>query len=189
MRILLCLWLVVALLSSGSATANGGDVHGTPPVALPSAAVPGLETRESHSELYELLIKYSPPVPGEKTHLGVFLSDYRTNEPVAGATIELEMGDVKVTAKPGQSPGFYVAEVTFPGTGTFEPIVSISRGDSSDLLTLPEITVGTPAAGTTGSPRWLIPAAVTAVALLLILLLLIRWRRARSHWLKGEPVA
>lgn len=183
MRKLLLAWLLLAVLSC-AASAHEGETHDAPGVPPPVAG-PGLEAREVSSELYEVLLKYPPLAPGEKTRLRVFVSEYATNAPVAGAAVEVEMGDLKATAAPGAAPGVYEAEVTFPAAGTYEPVVSISRGDASDLLTLPEIAVAAAPGPLARAPGWLIPAAVTVGAALIVLLLILRWRRG-ARWLPGE---
>lgn len=183
MRTLLLAWLLLALLGGG-ARAHDGETHDAPGVPPPAAGA-GLETREAQSELYEVLLKYPRPVPGEKIRLRVLVSDYKSNAPVAGAAIEVVMGDLKATAAPSASAGIYEAEVTFPAAGTYEPVVSISRGEDSDLQTLPEITVAAPASPLARAPGWLIPAGVTAAAALIVLALALWWR-ARAHWPPGE---
>ncbi|MFX8523855.1 hypothetical protein ABTM10_20485, partial [Acinetobacter baumannii] len=55
---------------------------------------------EAKSEIYEVLLKYSPIVPGKETSLRLYLSEYNTNKPIDSAKLEITVAgnpSIKIT--------------------------------------------------------------------------------------------
>jgi hypothetical protein len=177
--------LVAALFVCGIlphvALAHDDDEHGAAPEIerLPSAGNVG--------DLYEVLVKYRPAPLGRPMDLKVFVADARTNEPIAGARVELTLTgahEYKLEPKPEASPGLYDAQVTFDAAGDYDAVAKVSRGAAADLVTLGTFHAGLSDA--TRAPRKLhlaIAASAGAAAVLLALLLMgvLRRRKKDAH--------
>jgi hypothetical protein len=100
-------------------------------------------------ERFEVLVKAHEAEPGEPVELHVFVADARTNAPVPGATVALsflEASEVKANATPAESPGIYEATLTFPGTGDWEAMATVTRGEATEILSLGPVKVAEHAA-------------------------------------------
>jgi RND family efflux transporter MFP subunit len=170
---------------------HGGEQHGPekPPAAVTARA--GLRVVSAQTDNFELVVKYPERRAAENVPLRVLLSDYATNRPVEGATVELEfsglgkVGKVTAQARAARVPGIYEASATFPKDGSYELVASISAGDVVDLIPVKGVEIGSARlAGQTaeghahhGVPwSWLL-AAAAVVGLVLIVAVL--WRRRR----------
>ena len=74
-------------LTGQPATAHGGDDHG-------AAAAPGGNgmtyfTSQAVSDKYELVLHYEPLEAGEAGKLRLYINEFDSNKPVAGATLQL----------------------------------------------------------------------------------------------------
>ena len=99
MRSIVIALVALALLVgfAPDAHAHGGEDHGAPEPATPVASG-GQRTAFGQTRELEVLIRLDPARPGD---LRVFVADWATNAPVAGATVALEIQAspvVKVTA-------------------------------------------------------------------------------------------
>jgi hypothetical protein len=98
--------------------------------AGPANAVPRLE---SHSDTFELVATLA----GDE--LSILVDRYDTNEPVLGATVEVESGPLKAVAKFHTDHGDYAVDskplleqLSRPGEHPL--VITIVAGDQSDLL-------------------------------------------------------
>ena len=175
-----------ALLAATPARAQGYD----------RAAGGGADSASSRrvltavSDRYEVLLKYDALQPGTKTDLDLYLSDFQTNAPVAGAAIALSLraGSRELwngTAQPADKrPGVYTVPFRAPpDTGTFNMLVTVQRLDDQDRFALSGMKVNTgelvgPARSRRGLP-WLWLWLVGAAVLVLTVLLAISRRRVR----------
>lgn len=145
------IWTIVALLiPSLSALAHEGEVHEDPatkaPPPLPGA---GLRALSAVTENFEVVIKHPPLDPGREGALTLFLSDYRTNAPVAGAQIRVDISDAglpDLRAEPMDSPGIYRVVLKAPKQGTYSLVLDVMAGDLSDLIPIEGLTAGLPEA-------------------------------------------
>lgn len=121
----LALILVAAASLPSLALAHAGEDHGAP-AAAPSAA--HLAPRaESASEDVEALAVY------DKGVLTVFLSDFRTNAPLADVEVEIESAANTATAVKS-ADGVYRADVPWMAAGRNPLVISVLGADVSDLL-------------------------------------------------------
>ncbi len=78
--------------------AHGGEDHGDAKKTAISPA--SYFSSEAASEVYEVLLKYSPIVPGKEASLRLYLSEYNTNSPIDSAKLEVTVADnpnIKIT--------------------------------------------------------------------------------------------
>jgi hypothetical protein len=188
--------LVVAGLALGAsphfAAAHGDEPHAAPePSATTAAGVaPGGERHalDATGERFEVVVKNDPIAPGEPATFDVFVSDYATNAPVAGATVELELRrDGKeewrgsATADSAR-PGVYRARLDEPGrAGELVLVARIGAAGGDERFALPgfEIGGGSSAAGAAsgvfgirgpfGAAALLASAAIVLIAVVLAL--------------------
>jgi hypothetical protein len=120
-----------ALAGPGAHGPNGEHLDGPAAAAqAPTSAVPRLET---HSEDFELVGTLSG---GE---LSLLIDRYETNEPVLGATVEVEFEGHKALAKFHDDHGDYaVADEAFlkalSAPGAHALVFTITAGEQADLL-------------------------------------------------------
>lgn len=140
----LLLFAYCTLLAT-TASASGGDDH-THAGEKTTAETNGKKyfSAEAISDKYELFLKYQPLEPGEEAILWLFISDYKTNEPLDSASL-------KITSKEDKNltfeilrvdRGYYEVKTTFPSAKKYSLMVSISGDLGSDLLLLQDIEPG-----------------------------------------------
>lgn len=140
----LLLFAYCTLLAT-TVSASGGDDH-THAGEKTTAETNGKKyfSYEAISDKYELFLKYQPIEPGQEVILWLFISDYKTNEPLDSASL-------KITSKEDKNltfqilrmdRGYYEVKTTFPLAKKYSLTVSISSGLGSDLLLLQDIEPG-----------------------------------------------
>lgn len=133
------------------AAAHGGEDHrhDDEPAAVPTAteSVSSSASSSASSDLVELVLKLDRAETGQVRQARLFLSDYASNAPITGATLTVDWGEgLTSTAQTTAQAGIYTAEVQFPTAGTYSPLVTLTAGELSDLLTLEPIPVTDPPA-------------------------------------------
>lgn len=137
--------LVLALLVLGRvlhAGAHGGEDHG----AAPAGTAAGATTFSvaALSEKFELLLRYEPLMKEQDADMLLFVSDYATNAPVAGAVVTVscpEVPTLKFTVSP-REVGTYLVEGIFPENKPYSLAVNIVAGQKADLMLLTNLVVG-----------------------------------------------
>ncbi len=184
----LSLAVCVALLGAASLVfAHEGEEHGA--AAAKQAAAPAIHTLTATSEDFELVMKNKPLVPGKQGQVNFYLNEFATNEPVAGASIQIRMngqddshplwsGDAAATV----SPGIYTAQVTAADTGSTTVIVAIQVGARHDDFALAGLEIGV-AGNASALPNGRVGTIVAWVGAGLVLILTVvgLWRRRRTH--------
>lgn len=176
-RLLGGLAFVFATSFATPSLAGPGHEGGHDEVAAPTAAGPSLPRFESHSDLFEVVAT----VRG--ADLVLTLDHYASNEPVAGAQIELESGSYKAvgTFQPDAAT-YRFAATPFTAPGSYPVTLTISAGDEIDLLAANLVVPSATAAPTSvdtsapATPKFLWAAAGVGAALVLTFAL--RRRRA-----------
>ncbi|HMN76049.1 MAG TPA: hypothetical protein PKC97_08285 [Burkholderiaceae bacterium] len=181
--------IVLALLLAGNAFAHGGEDHGDGAAATPAAAVEAGPRATATSEDFELVAL----TQGDK--LLIYLDRFATNEPVAGATIEIESGAFKAVAA-AVAPGVYsVAGDAFETPGRHALTVTIETdaksGAVSDLLSATlDVAAPKTAAPEGNSPLTLAGLSPTTlafgVAVVLLAIGAIAWRRRARARAEGS---
>jgi hypothetical protein len=172
-------FLAIFLIAFGmNVSAGEGHDHGE--AAAPSAGAPASPRFQAHSDLFEVV-----GVLG-KSELSILIDRYGTNEPVLDARVEVEVNNLKVTAKFHAEHGDYsVPAETLLKPGTYPVTLTITSGKETDLLTgdlvVPDPEAGHSDAGSSTQPwlRWASYAVGGAVALLTLFTLFSMWRRRR----------
>jgi len=156
---------------------NGEHLDG-PALGSGRGVVPRMEAR---TELFELVARR------EADGLAIYVDRYDTNEPVLGAAIEVEAGDVKAKAAFRPDRGDYLvsdppllAALGVPGSQPL--VIAITAGKDADLLE--GALVVSPAESHAGrnllqSRQAIAVSLVAGVALLGAVVVVIRRRRAR----------
>ncbi len=138
--ILLAHALPILMLAAATARAHEGHDHGP---AVPEIRVEAAPRATAESEEFELVAVL------EGGRLQLYLDRHASNEPVAGAGIEVESGAFKGLAQ-ALAPGLY----TLPGEAFAKPgkyplTIGVQAGESADLLAA---TLEVPQPATTASP-------------------------------------
>lgn len=121
--LLLCIGVSIA----PAAFAHGGEDHGDSHAAVPTAQALAPRT-EATSDETELLAVY------QDKQLTLYLSDFKTNAPIANAKIEIESGTDKVLAQ-ADGAGRYKAAAPWLGKpGTHGLVFTIEGDNAADLL-------------------------------------------------------
>lgn len=180
-------FLIAIMFSAATALAGPGHDHGdAAPATSGTASAPRMS---SHSDLFELV------AVAQRGALEIYLDRYASNEPVLGATIEVEAGKAKGLAMP-QTDGSYRFAVPAPGlTGTVPLSFTVIAGKESDLLAGELVIADTESSDAHGSgghlwERWLAYAAGAGVVALLAAAVLAarRHHRATSLVVVGSAI-
>lgn len=122
--------------------AHGGEDHGD----AKKATVPPASyfSSEAASEIYELLLKYSPIVPGKEASLRLYLSEYNTNSPIDSAKLEVTVADnpnIKITVV-RIDKGVFELKGIFPEKKAYNLVININSYAGIDLIQLNNIEAG-----------------------------------------------
>lgn len=142
LRSLLIAALLPSLISL-AAHAHAGHDHAAE--APPPPPMDDSRRAYAHSDHLELVARWPATTSSEPVPLLVFLSDFATNAPVEGATIDLSFsgaGEVEASATPTSTPGIYEATLTFPADGEYSAVATVTTGDDVDLLVVDHVTMG-----------------------------------------------
>jgi membrane fusion protein, heavy metal efflux system len=122
--------------------AHGGDDHGA--AAAKTNTASGVQTSETYSEKYELLIKYGYFKPGTESVLKLFISNYITNEPLDSVQLSVKVAGNSALALVTTQIDRGVFEVigVFPENIKYNLVVSINGSLGPDLLQLNDIEPG-----------------------------------------------
>ncbi len=123
--------LTIGLLIPRLAPAHGGEDHAAPAKAVAGAAPVSSRTSASTDDFEVVVV-----IPAGGTPLRVYLAETRTNEPVAGASLSLQLGEKAFAAIAGAATGVYDIEIASPPHGPVDATLSIDTKDDSDLLAL-----------------------------------------------------
>lgn len=159
--------------------AHGGEDHGaSKPEPAGSASV---SSSSGEGDDYEVLLRASDLRPGVAASITVFVSDLVTNEPIAADEVQVEFGDdvPGVTLEPA-GEGTYLGHAILPA-GSHAPVVTVTSGDTTDLVPLTTLEVAPIASDHpgTGSELPLSLVLLGAAFLLVGGIVVIRGRRPR----------
>ncbi|HYH38528.1 MAG TPA: HlyD family efflux transporter periplasmic adaptor subunit [Azospirillum sp.] len=122
---LLALAAVLGLALAMPARAHEGHDHGDAPKPVAAAGVPTLETASSAFEVVAV-----PDGDG----LLIYLDRFATNEPVAGATVEVGVDGETAVATEGADGTYRLASARAVQPGSHELTFTVTAGDAADLL-------------------------------------------------------
>ncbi len=118
-------YALAALLFAAPVLAHEGHDHSEAPPPMVADATPRFEAA---SDLFELVGTL------QGSTLTLYLDDYASNAPVAKASLELETGARKYSAKENQ-PGMYHLDLADTKPGRHALVFTIQAGEDADLLT------------------------------------------------------
>lgn len=130
------------------AFAHEGEDHGDAKKTSISPA--SYFSSEAASEIYEVLLKYSPIVPGKETSLRLYLSEYNTNKPIDSAKLEITVAgnpNIKITVV-RIDKGVFELKVIFPEKKAYNLVLNINSYAGIDLIQLNNIEAGKELAAT-----------------------------------------
>ena len=135
--------VLLLLLRLAPAWAHGGEDHGGTAQAS-GGAFPTTFSVAALSEKFELLLRFEPLEKGQAADLRLFISDYATNAPIAGATVTTTCPEAPALkfAVSEKEPGSYLVEGSFPENKKYGLAVNVVAGARADLLLLPGLEVG-----------------------------------------------
>ena len=122
--------------------AHGGEDHGDAKktVASPTSYF----SSEAVSEIYELLLKYNPIVPGKESTLRLYLSEYNSNKPIDSAKLEITVAgnpNIKITVV-RLDKGVFELKAIFPEKKAYNLVININSYAGIDLIQLNNIEAG-----------------------------------------------
>lgn len=176
--------LVIAamgLFASTAVLAHGGEDHGGD--TTPVQSVSGRNSASAQSESFDIVAEYGSIEPSKPASLDLYLSDYETNAPIAGASIQVSISGTdnsSVAATAEKDSGLYSVSLTFPAEGHFDILFDIASADKSDIIEVKGIKVGsteTEPLKKAKSYTSVIVLAGFAAVLLVLTLFLIRRRK------------
>ena len=135
--LLFLLWIPVLVF------AHGDEDHGDAKKAVAAGSLKYFSS-EATSDKYELLLKYSPIVPGKEATLKLFVSEYNSNKPVDSASLQVSVGgkpNIKFVLKKIEK-GVYEIKTNFPEKIAYNLIVNINSYAGADLIQLSNIEAG-----------------------------------------------
>jgi multidrug efflux pump subunit AcrA (membrane-fusion protein) len=165
--------------------AHGGEDHGSPAPA--GQVVSGRQTASAQSENFDIVAQYGNVEVGKPASFDLYLSDYETNTPVGGATIQVSVSgndSTSATATAEKEPGLYNVSLTFLHDGHYDLLFDITSPERSDIVEVKGIEVGAQGSEPpkTAASRTSSVIVISIVAVLLILAwLYFRNRRNASH--------
>ena len=131
-----------AAVLSGPALAHEGHDHGAAPPPVSKTIAP---RGEAVSDTFELVA-----IPRDGT-LNLFLDRFRTNEPVTGATVEVETSEGPRTATTTSEGSYALPAPWLSKPGRHEFVATVTAGDAVDVLTV-AVTVPDPKAAAAAAP-------------------------------------
>lgn len=163
--------------------AHEGHDEAPAPTGAPSAR----HALTAVSERYEVVLKNDPLVPGKAATLDLYLSDFTTNAPIAGAQIslgvrsgarELWKGDAAAT----RQPGVYAVQFVAPAdTGTFNVLVTVRATGQEDRFALVGLDVGPAEHASTRGRRASFPWSWVIAGILALVVAIQFWKLRRRR--------
>ncbi len=137
---------MILTLTSAPAWSHGGEDHGdTPTPSTPTQQAPRASAQTDSFELVAVLTQGDAP---QAPTLTIYLDKVDTNEPVDQASIDVESGAFKASAKP-VAPGVYsVPAAALAKPGRYPLTFTVQSADNADLLDATLVT--TPHEATAG---------------------------------------
>jgi hypothetical protein len=166
-------WVTISLLV-GSVNAHEGHDDAASPVA--SIAGAGSPRIEAASDLFEIVGVV------DKGAMTLFLDRYATNEPIANAKIDIEIGSAKGPAQVNSDGTYTFRHAALATPGQLPVTLAITAGGDGDLLT-GELVIPDPNAANAraeASP-FLKQLGLAAGALILIGAITVTWWLFRRH--------
>lgn len=136
---------VLALILPGGLVAHEGETHddeGAGAVPIPSAST---RAGSAWTELFEVVVKPMDDAFSIPSKLRIFLSEYATNAPVGGATIEVETSaepKLVTTATASATTGIYELSLPLPREGEYDLKLIVKTPELFDLLSVRGVPVG-----------------------------------------------
>lgn len=131
--------------SSASVMAHGGEDHSE---AAPIVQVgAGMQTRTARAGDMEVTIKNSVFEPDKETNARIFVTQFETNEPVAGVRVFVLFGDgttQEITATAGATAGVYEIKLPPVPKGQHALTARVEAGNASETVQFGQVDVKTP---------------------------------------------
>jgi hypothetical protein len=174
--------LALALLGlSALSWGHGGEDHGDTSMAANGTGLPRVE---AHTETFELVGQL------RERELSLLIDRYESNEPVLGARVEVESGELKAVAKFHTDHGDYAVDderllALLRQPGEHALVFTVTQGADSDLLDgiLRRPAAVAPPEHAVGGGLWKTLLAVLGLALLAAGAYVFVQRRARARGL------
>lgn len=171
--------LAAALLSlSPGARAHGGEDHGAAPP--PPAATDGMRKASTSTSSVEVVVRWPAQDAGKEMPFRILLSDYATNSPIEGGTIDVTLsgpgGSEVATKASAASPGVYEAKLVPKQNGAHALSMTVSAGELVDIVALSGIEVGPPSeneVATLPHEHGIPWATIAALAVLVVVVLVV----------------
>lgn len=133
---------LILLLLPLTLFAHDGEEHGDVKKATSKSAA--YFSNEVFSDVYELLFKYKPILPGKEAVLKLYASDFSSNAPIDSAAVQITVADnpnIKLSVK-RVDKGVYEVRGIFPEKKSYNLTVSINSALGPDLILIKGIEIG-----------------------------------------------
>ncbi|MGL4404873.1 MAG: efflux RND transporter periplasmic adaptor subunit [Notoacmeibacter sp.] len=114
------------VLASQSALAHGGEDHGAAPLPVSSTIAPRTAAASADFELVAI-------ARGEQVQ--IYLDSFKTNEPVNGATLDVDIAGALVTATANGDGAYVLTAPALAKPGTHNLAITIQTPETIDVLT------------------------------------------------------
>ncbi len=172
MKLVFLLAAAIAIPAWAGGDASDGHTHAAP---APIPVTPSAPRAVAATEDFEVVAVL------EGRQLVIYVDRFASNEPVAGAKVEIEGGGLKGVAAES-APGVYAIDAAAMTPARHPLTISIEAGDSVDLLSA-TLDVAPPQAGVAhvhGLSEWASWLGAAVLALTALVLLVIRRRKKRK---------
>lgn len=167
----LLITFLLLLGQSPMVLAHGGEDHGDQKPVAPAAGGQ-MNTKLAKAEGLEVLVKYPTPKQAEDTLLRVFVTDSKTNAPIAGVNVAMvlnyagktetatassfgvvqaDANAIEATATPTDTPGIYEVHVVFPEVGQYNIALRLAGANINQELAITGVVVPARVAASNGS--------------------------------------
>lgn len=160
-------------VAASAAHAHGDEDHGAAPPPVTQSMAPRAVAATEEFEVVAVL---------EDKHLLVYVDRYASNEPVAGAKVEVEGAGLQGVAAES-APGVYLMNLAAALPPAKHGLtISIEAGDSADLLTATlDTSLATPAAAHAHYwSEWVVWSLAASLLLVSGILLAVRRRKQKG---------
>jgi hypothetical protein len=120
------LLLLAAFFGASPAAAHEGHDHGAPPPPVSTTIAPRADASSSEFELVAV-------ARGDR--LRIYLDRFRTNEPVNGASLDIDVAGSILQATPEGDGAYIVAASFLARPGAYDLAITVQAGDLIDVLT------------------------------------------------------
>jgi|GEM_PF-2274902 len=100
---------------------------------------------EASTSNFEVVISYNKIEPNKEAKLTLYISDFKTNLPIDNAKVGLDIVGIdnsKIKIQSSLDSGVYEVLVEFPEIKKYNFLLSIDKGETTDLIAINDVDIG-----------------------------------------------